>query len=62
MASLLMEKQRRNLPLIPYKEIGKFCGNVSPTLYSIEHHHYMALATGLSYKVNELDKADINHS
>lgn len=57
-----MEKQRRKLPLIPYKEIGKFCGTVAPTLYSIEHHHYMAMATGRSYKVKGANKTDINHS
>ena len=46
-----MEKSSSKLPLIPYKEIGKFCGSLAPILYSIEHHHYMAIGTGKSFKV-----------
>jgi hypothetical protein len=57
-----MEKTSSKLPLIPYKEIGKFCGSIAPILYSIEHHHYMALATGRSYKVIKADKTDFDYT
>lgn len=46
-----MNSQHARLPFIPYKEIGKFCGEVQPVFYSMEHHHYMALPTGSSFKV-----------
>lgn len=46
-----MHREKNRLPLLPYKEVGKFCGHLPPVFYSMEHHHYMALATGTSYKV-----------
>jgi hypothetical protein len=47
-----MNSDKNRLPLIPYKELGKYCGDVEPHFYSIEHYHYVAIPTDHSFKVS----------
>lgn len=39
------------IPVIPYKQIGGFCGNRKPTLYNIDKLYYLAMPIGKSFKV-----------
>lgn len=48
-----MEKK---LPIIPYKQIGKFCGNQKPIYYEIDKMAYLAMPTDNSFKVTPRSK------
>ena len=54
-----MENQ---IPIIPYKELGLFGGDVKPKYYEIDKMAYMAIPTKNSYKVINPKNFQLNNS
>lgn len=51
----LVEKiMEKKIPIVPYKELGLFCGTAKPKYYEIDKLAYLAVPTKKSYKVKKI--------